>query len=245
MNIALYLFLIVFTGAFLQANIGFGFPIVVMVFLPSLFPFSTAVTMCQIIAMASTGYLTIKYWHEIQWKVLFPILVPSLLIAGFVTVFSLSVEPGNLKIILGTTLLAIALFFAVFANKINIRPRMRNGLFMGTLAGFGNGLFGIGGPPVALYLLPAVNDKTRYLATIQAYFFFCNIESILIRVINGALVIEDIPLIVLGWVAILIGTLLGLKSFKKIPETLLKRIVYIFVGISGLWIVIGELFLRG
>lgn len=241
MNIAIYLFLIVFAGAFLQANIGFGFPIIVMVFLPALFPFSTAVTLCQIIAMASTGYLTVLYWKQIQWKTLFPLLLPSILIAGFVTVFSLQVEPGNLKIILGLTLVAISLFFAVFSNKIVIESRARNGLFMGTLAGFGNGLFGIGGPPVALYLLPSVQDKTQYLATIQAYFFFCNLESIIIRVVNGALVLTDVPLIFLGWLAILIGTVLGLQSFNKIPEDVLKRIVYLFVGASGLWIVLGEM----
>jgi len=82
---------VVFVGAFLQANIGFGFPIIAMIVFPRLFTFSTAVTLTQLIAMASTGYLMIRYWKKIQWRTLFPLLFTSLLIAGFVTVFSLSV----------------------------------------------------------------------------------------------------------------------------------------------------------
>ena len=234
-------FLCVFIGAFLQANIGFGFPIIAMIVLPQFFPFSTAVTLTQIIAMASTGYLTVTYWKQVQWKTLFPLLFTSLLVAAFVTVFSLSMNPGNLVLILGIFLVAISLYFAVFFQSISIRASMKNGLFMGLIAGFGNGFFGIGGPPVALYLLPAVPGKREYLATIQAYFFFCNLESILIRMINGALVIEHLPIILMGWATIVLGTYLGLKLFDKIPNQLLKRIVYLFVGLSGVLIVMEKL----
>jgi len=150
-------------------------------------------------------------------------------------------EPGILVLVLGASLVVISLYFAVFSQSISIRASKRNGLSMGLIAGFGNGLFGIGGPPVALYLLPAVPGKTEYLATIQAYFFFCNLESIFIRMVNGALVLEHIPLILMGWVTIVLGTYLGLKLFNKIPSTLLKRMVYIFVGLSGVLIVLEEL----
>jgi uncharacterized membrane protein YfcA len=199
------------------------------------------VTLTQLIAIASTGYLTIRYWKEIQWKTLFPLLVTSLFIAAFVTVFSLSVDGDKLAIILGIALVAISLYFVVLSSSITIAARPRNGLLMGAIAGLGNGFFGIGGPPVALYLLSSVPGKVEYLATIQAYFFFCNIESILIRVSNGALVLEQLHLIPLGWIAIGLGTTMGLKLFDAIPSPLLKRLVYLFVGFSGLWIIIEKL----
>lgn len=233
----------VFVGAFLQANIGFGFPIIAMLVFPHLFAFSTAVTLTQLIAMASTGYLTLKYWKQIQWKTLSPLLVSSLFIAAFVTLFSLSVDGDTLVIVLGIALLAISLYFVAFSQTIQIQARPRNGLIMGTMAGLGNGLFGIGGPPVALYLLPSVPGKVEYLATIQAYFFFCNIESILIRTWKGALELQQLYLIPLGWIAIGIGTFVGLKLFDVIPTSLLKRIVYLFVGLSGLWIIIETLWI--
>ncbi|HKM05345.1 MAG TPA: sulfite exporter TauE/SafE family protein [Sphaerochaeta sp.] len=232
---------VVLVGAFLQANIGFGFPIIAMIVFPRIFAFSTAVTLTQLIAIASTGYLTLKYWNKIQWRTMFPLLFASLLIAGFVTVFSISVKGEKLIIILGIALVAISLYFVLFSQSIQIHARPRNGMLMGIIAGLGNGLFGIGGPPVALYLLPAVPGKIEYLATIQAYFFLSNMESIIIRLINGALVIEQLPLIPLGWVTVGLGTFAGLTLFDKIPATLLKRIVYLFVGLSGMWIIIEAL----
>lgn len=239
----LSVFAIVFVGAFLQANIGFGFPIIAMIFFPSLFPFSTAVTLNQIIAIGSTGFLTIKYWKSIQWKVLIPMLVSSLLVGAVVIVSSLQVESRILTGILGFFLMALSLYFACFSNKIVIQASPINGLLMGIVAGLGNGLFGIGGPPVALYLFAAVKDKKHYLATIQAYFLVCNIQSIMIRSYHGAFEISHIPIILIGWVAIAVGTYVGLLLFKRTPDYILKRIVYLFVGASGLWIAMQHLIL--
>ncbi|MGE4454276.1 MAG: sulfite exporter TauE/SafE family protein [Sphaerochaeta sp.] len=229
-------FFIVLFGAFLQANIGFGFPIFAMIFFPSLFPFSTAVTLNQIIALASTGFLTIRYWKSIQWKMLLPLLITSLLIGSLVIISSLQVASSTLTGILGVFLMGLALYFAFFSKRITIKPTIMNGLLMGMVAGLGNGLFGIGGPPVALYLFAAVEDKKQYLATIQAYFLVCNIQSILIRGSHGAFEISHIPLILVGWSAIAVGTYTGLLLFKRTPDHLLKRIVYLFVGASGLLI---------
>ncbi len=238
-------FAIVFVGAFLQANIGFGFPIIAMIFFPSLFPFSTAVTLNQIIAIGSTGFLTIRYWNSIQWRVLLPLLLSSLIVGAIVIVSSLQVESRTLTGILGFFLMALSLYFACFSKRIVIKASTFNGLFMGIVAGLGgNGLFGIGGPPIALYLFAAVKDKKQYLATIQAYFLVCNIQSILIRSYHGAFEISHVPIILVGWVAIAVGTYIGLLLFKRTPpDYLLKRIVYLFVGASGLWIAVQQFFI--
>lgn len=233
--------LIVLVGSFLQANIGFGFPIIAMVFFPSMFPFSTAVTLNQIIALASTGYVCIRYRKHIQWKILLPLLGSSLAVAQLVMVFSLSMEASRLSIVLGLLLVLLSVYFAYFSESIHIRATPRNGVLMGLAAGLGNGFFGIGGPPVALYLFAAVTDKKSYLATIQAYFLFCNIHSILVRSLQGSLLISHIPLILVGWVSIAIGTYAGLRLFNKVSNRLLKRIVYVFVGLSGMWMVVQQL----
>jgi hypothetical protein len=234
-------FLIVLLGSFLQANIGFGFPIIAMMFFPYLFPFSTAVTLNQIIALGSTSLLTIKYWKYIQWKTLFSIVIPSIVLGTLVILLSLSVSSRSLSIFLGISLVCLSLYFAFFSSRITIKPTIKNGVTMGLIAGLGNGLFGIGGPPVALYLFAAVKGKQEYLATIQAYFLLCNVHSILMRTLHGSLTLEHIPLILVGWIAIFTGTFLGLSLFKRISDHLLRRIVYSFVGISGIWIVVQQL----
>ncbi|MDY4611349.1 MAG: sulfite exporter TauE/SafE family protein [Sphaerochaetaceae bacterium] len=236
-----YVFLIALVGAFLQTNMGFGFPILAMIFLPMLFPFSTAVTLCQVIAIVSTAYLSIRYWKHIRWRILLPLLLVSLVVGAIVTYTSISIQQGLLKMALGLALMILAVFFVWFSNRIKLKGSVASGLTMGAVAGLGNGLFGIGGPPVALYLMACIEDKSEYLATIQAYFLLSNISTILIRAFNGSVGTEHIPLVLFGWLGIGLGTWFGLLSFKKISMASLKRLVYAFVGLSGLWVFVQEL----
>ena len=154
-----FVVLIVLVGSFLQANIGFGFPIIAMIFFPSLFPFSTAVTLNQVIAIASTLFVSIRYRAHIRWCILLPLLVSSILVAQLVILFSLSIDASSLTIVLGLFLVLLSLYFARFSERIRIQATMTNGFLMGLFAGIGNGFFGIGGPPVALYLFASVPDK--------------------------------------------------------------------------------------
>lgn len=236
-----YVFLIALAGAFLQTNMGFGFPILAMIFLPMLFPFSTAVTLCQVIAIVSTAYLSIKYWKHIRWRILLPLLFVSLLVGAIVTYKSISMQQGFLKMALGLTLMVLAVFFVWFSNRIKLNGSIVSGIAMGAVAGLGNGLFGIGGPPVALYLMACIEDKNEYLATIQAYFLLSNISTILIRTFNGSLGTEHIPVVLCGWLGIGLGTWFGLLAFKKVSMAALKKLVYAFVGLSGLWVFAQEL----
>lgn len=239
-----YVLLIAIAGAFLQTNMGFGFPILAMIFLPLLFPFSTAVTLCQIIAIVSTAYLSVRYWKHIRWKILLPLLLVSLAVGAVVTYQSISMPQGNLKMLLGVTLMVLAVFFVWFSNRIKLKGNIGSGLAMGVIAGLGNGLFGIGGPPVALYLMACIEDKNEYLATIQSYFLLSNISTILIRMFNGSIDTGHIPVILVGWVGIGVGTWLGLIAFKKMSMPALKKLVYAFVGFSGLWVFLQELLTR-
>ena len=240
----LWLFLIALGGAFIQTNIGFGFPLLAMVFLPLLFPFSTAVTLCQLIATVSTTYLTLKYWKFIDWRTMLPLLVVSIATGIMVTLFSMDMPQGSLKMILGVALVVISVFTVWFSDRLTIKPPVSAGAGMGLLAGLGNGFFGIGGPQIAIYLLAAVQDKRAYLATIQCYFFISNISTIVVRTSNGSVTWEHTPFVLAGWAGIGMGTYLGLKIFDRIPHALLKKLVYAFIGISGAWIVVQELISR-
>ncbi len=240
----LSVFFIALFGAFLQTNIGFGFPILAMIFLPYLFPFASAVTLCQLIAIPSTIYLSIRYWKSIRWRILLPLLTVSLVTGAIITFYSFSMDQSLLKMILGIVLVVLSCFFIWFSNRIQVRATYVSASLMGAIGGVGNGLFGIGGPPVALYLMAAIDDPKQYLATIQCYFFLSNISTIIIRLGNGSLTWSESPFVLIGWLGIGIGTWVGLYTFKKIPVSRLKKLVYGFVGASGAWIVFSELFFR-
>lgn len=85
--------IISFAGSFLQTNIGFGFPVIAMIFLPVILPFQTAVAITQLIALAGVSFLSLKYFKDIDWKTLTPLLGASLLVTGLITTFSFNFSP--------------------------------------------------------------------------------------------------------------------------------------------------------
>ena len=231
------LFGISFAGAFLQTNIGFGFPIIAMVFISSLFPFSTAVAICQVVAMVSTIYLTIAWRKHIDWHMMGPLLLVSLVTGVVVAMTSRRFDQKTLELLLGGALMLISIWSVIFSERIRIRATNASGAAMGLVAGIGNGLFGMGGPPVAVYMLSASERKETYMGSIQCYFLISNMSTIAVRLSHGDLAWRHTPAIVSGWTGILLGTWLGMKLFSVIPQQVLRKLVYGFVGIAGLSII--------
>ena len=212
-----------------------------MIFLPMFLSFQTAVLICQLIACVSLLILAVKYFKFIDWKLLLPVLIASIIVTGIVAMTSFSFNSTMLTLILAVMLILLSVWFFVFSSRIKIKPTVLNGTILGGIAGIGSGLFAICGPAVVLYLLPAAKRKESYLANIQFYFLIINLIGIAIRLSKGALSTTHIPLILWGWLGIALGTLLGIQTFKRIPLEKLKKAVYAFVGLSGLWLIISTL----
>ncbi|MEL7602384.1 MAG: sulfite exporter TauE/SafE family protein [Bacillota bacterium] len=236
MSISTYLYVAVtvFVGSVLQANMGLGVAILNMVVFPLLFDFSTAVALSVIIANATILCLIGRYWREVQWKTLAPMAIVSVLVSIATTLYSLNLGQREMKIILGVAFLLLSIYFLVGVDRVCIRPTLKNGLLIGVAAGVGNGLFGVGGPPAALYLMASLQEIRSYIATIQTYFLISNIFTLTVRSMTGAVHIAHLPLIAVGWGCAVAGTLLGVRLSGRLPERLTKRLVYAMIGVSGL-----------
>jgi len=235
------LFLVILAGSCVQACVGFGLPVVAMVFLVQWFDFSTSIALCQITGLFGVSYIVIKYFPKIRWKILVPFLIPALLIGMFCVYFSLALDSALLKIFLGSFLFLFALFLFFISDKYSIKTNNISGIITGIISGIFNGFFGIGGPTVALYMLPAIEERQPYIATVQFYFLLAGITSLAIRVENGALDKSHLGFIAVSIVAMLIGTIAGDFFMNKISTKIMKKIVLSFVGISGLIIILQQI----
>lgn len=233
--------IIVAIAAFLQTSIGFGFAVLAVALLPLLYPYGSAIALVQAIGLVNTVSLSLRYWRSIQWRVMLPLLIPTLLFGTFFTVVSFSMETELLRIGLGVLLIILALYFLRIAGTFTVKPSVTGGAIMGVISGISNGLFGIAGPPAALYLLPAVDDTRAYLATIQMYFTLCNLVNLAFRISNGAFDGGYRIEILVGWISVAMGTLAGLWAFSHLKLLALKRVVYVFIGLNGIWIVIQQI----
>lgn len=229
-------------GALLQASIGFGFPIFVMIFFSSMFPMATAVVLTQTSCVLGVGYFVVKYHKKINWAVLLPFLLSALSLGALCAIYSTSVNLSGLKTWLGLLLVILAVFFLFFNEKIRLKGSASSGVVLGALSGAMSGFFAIGGPPAALYLLPATGgDKLSYIATTNTYFFIFNLVSIFIRVSGGSLGGGDWLLALSGMLSMALGSALGDKLMRCLRMDMLKKFVYCFVLASGVIIIVQEL----
>ncbi len=232
------LFFLIATGSFLQTTLGFGMGIFVMMFLPMLFPFGTAVAISKIVGLAGSLCIVLRLWQKIDIKHLLPLTLPCLAIGLLATRQSLNMDIHLLKGFLGLVLFLLSLYFLFLGEKASIKPSITKAILLGALGGLGDGLFGIGGPPAALYCMACIEDKESYLASIHFHFIVTSLALIILRIAHGMVTLEMISSLLVAFAGVLFGTVMGLLLFHRLPAKLLKRLVSFFVGANGIWIMV-------
>ena len=233
----LFVMAVILAGACVQSALGFGTTMITMGFLPLIMEYSKAMGLSIFMVSISTVYISVKYRDWIQWGVMLPVLIPTMIICGIVNILSAKVSSDSMYLLLGIMFVAVSIFFFVFSNRIHVRPTPKSGTILGMICGVCYGLFASGGPTAALYLLPATKGKKEYLATIQAFLCLNNLMILVISIVLGRLDMADLPMVGAGAAALIAGTLLGLVIHDRIPSAVFGRVIYAFVGIGGLWII--------
>lgn len=237
----LYLSLLVFVGALIQSTIGFGFSVIVVAVLPLMLPYQKAIAINICLALVNNVYLSTRNRKNIEWKVLLPMAIPSLIVGAFFSNLSFSFNQELLMTCLGYMLVAISLYTFIFSKKVSITPTPLNGSVIGVISGVCYGLFSIGGPTAAIYLLPALKDKNKYFAALVTYFAMSNILNLSIRLMHHSLELADFRYVIVGLAAMFTGTTIGRIGFRKIKQEVFSKVVYGFIGLNGIWIIVRNL----
>lgn len=231
----LLVFLFSLGAAFVQRVSGFGFGIFIMTVLPYLMPsYAEATTLSGSLALVTSIIIVSRMWKFIEWRKLIPILL-TFLVVSFISIQFVSLAgDGLLKRILGGVLILAALWFLFISKHISLKPTMFVQISMGTISGVMGGFFGMQGPPAVLYILSCTEKKDNYMALAQTYFLIGNTMMTIFRASNG----HFTTTVAQGWcygiVAVLLGTWIGAKVFRLIPIAMLRKIIYIYMAISGL-----------
>lgn len=237
--LAVIIFLAVcFLGTVLQAVSGFGLAITAMTILPFVLPYNTALAVTTLICLSTNVVFTIRMRRYIQWKRLVPVLIAFALTSGGIILLSVGQSDELLKKLLGGALVLFSIYFAFFNGRIQIKPRPRNGAIAGGLAGITTGLFGIGSPPMAVYLLSVCESNEDYFGSIQAYFTLSSIFTLGMRFTSGLITLEVGKWWLMGLIPLYLGMFVGKKIFDRMNPAILRRVVYVFMAISGLSMVL-------
>lgn len=229
-----FLILIGIGAGFVQRVSGFGLGIFAMIFLPHFMPSHTyAAAISSLFACATSTFNAVRYRKSVVYKTALPMICAALVSIPVAVYFSAAVSKDIFKILLGTVLIILSLYFLFFNKHINIRPTFSSGILAGTLGGTLGGLFSTGGPPAVLYLSSATSDNITYFATIQFYFCFTNLYATTMRAVNGIINTDILLYAAIGMIGCMTGDFIGKIVFDKLDSQRLKNIIYIGMIISG------------
>ncbi len=230
----LCVFLASIGGGLVQASTGFGFGIIVMLFLPIFLPILKSSALSTLMGATACFSLAWKYRKYATPKVA---IMPAIVyfVFSFAAIrFAVGADFGKLKAFFGLFLMAIAVYFIFFSEKIKIRATPLSALICGGISGIASGLFGIGGPPMAIYMLSiAGDDKNKYIANSQLFFSITCIYTTGLRILNGIITPDLLPFLVPGIVGMFIGKGAGSKIVEKIDAKQMKKLIYVFLAFSG------------
>jgi len=223
-----------FAGGFVQSLGGIGAAAVMMTVLPWLYTSLETAAIIQMVGIAYSVSMLIKLRKSVNLR----LALPPAIIYTVLSVISIRLVKGLdmnlLSALFGGFLCLLAVWFFFFENKVRIPAGRGSMVICSAASGVLGGVFGIGGPTMALWVLSAAPDRLLFLSTMQVIFTAGNIISTVSRAVNGILTAELARLSLVGMVGIYFGGMLGLKVMKKLNPEYFRKAVYICIGFSGL-----------
>ncbi len=234
------LFILSIGASFVQRTAGFGFGIFIMTMLPAILgSYGEATTLSGILAMTTSFIIVVQKWRYIVWRRLLPILL-TFMVMSVGAVFALRrMEYVILNILLGITLIVVSVYFIFFSRRIKVRPTVSVQIAAGSVSGLMGGFFGMQGPPAVLYFVNAEQDKNHYIAMTQTYFLLGNLVMTVARACNGFFTPAVASGYVSGIAGVIIGNIIGAYVFRHISILLLRYVIYIYIGMTGMLFLLG------
>lgn len=235
-KVYLMLFALSACAGFVQRVSGFGFGIFIMMFLPYIMPsYNEAVALSGILSGCTALLIVVRNWRYIQWSAMPVVFFFNILVSYFVIKYMGAVEGLVLRRCLGVALMLVSLYFIFLEGKARMLFCSRwSQAAVGALSGFMGSMFAMPGPPVVLYGVSVIKDKRGYMATMQAFWLLFNIVYLFFRSGRGYYT-ADTPLYWCAGVAgVFLGIHFGAVFFSIINKMVLKRLIYIFMFLSGI-----------
>ena len=222
-----------FAATLVNTVTGFGLGIISVMAFSFVIPVSSSVALTALTTVAMGIALTCIRIRHVRWRLL-ALPVSFSVVSGFLCVYIGSGLPQETaKRMLGVFLLLLSVYFFFYASRVKLRATVWNGTVMGILSGAFTGLFGIGGPPMVLYYIACLDDKSQYMATSQMHFLAVGVCMLILRIFYHQITVEIIKFFAAALLPMSAAVYLGTKLFNKLNEEKLRKIIYFFMALCG------------
>jgi len=218
----------------IQTVTGFGSAIFLMLLMPHYFDMVAAPAITSAVTLGLSTTLAWKFRKHIRIKECILPTVIYLLFSITSIRFAKGLDLEHLSFAFGVFLVVLSVYFFIFSERISLDANWKTAALCASVSGITSGFFGIGGPLMAIYFISAIKEKPSYIASTQFLFAFTGVINLFTRVASGIYSLDMLPVIVLGFVGITAGKRIGLRILNRIDPGKIKKLVYAFVGISGI-----------
>ncbi|GAK02119.1 membrane protein [Geomicrobium sp. JCM 19037] len=231
----LFFICLIFVASVLQTSTGFGFSIMAMPLLLLIFPPQEAIQINIILTIFISLFLIGKIRGSLHAPLLKRIIISSVLGAplGFLLFVTVNIDLFKLGISVVLLLLTVLLI-----TRVSIRPTKNRDYIVGGFSGLFTTSIGMSGPPMLLYFTGGDAEKNRVRSTTIAFSLFINTFSLIAHMsllgtnrIVWETILYSIPVV-------LIGIFAGQKLFDWLDQKTFKRILYVILGGTGLYLLI-------
>jgi hypothetical protein len=223
----------VFLGGAVRGATGFGGALVMVPLLAQAAAPATAVSLVLLIECVGYADMLRHAGRRIQWRAILPLTVAAILAVplGVYLVTHLAV-PVMMRIIaacvIGSALVLLTGWHYAGA------PGWPATVGVGAAAGLLDGLAGVPGPPVALFLYGGPQPARTVRDNLVGFFLLLDLATLAAFAMEGTLRGELLWLGALSLPVSMLGNALGVRLARWLPEALLRRLALGLILLAGL-----------
>jgi len=200
------------------------------------FDFYSVLGLTAIFHLSSNLSKIFLFKKGINKRLLLNIGIPAVIfvvVGGFLTKY---LNRTILEIVLAIFLIGLSLVF-LFKKDLVIQSTNKNAITGGVLSGFSAGLLGTGGAIRGLTMAAFNLEKSVFIATSAFIDLFIDLSRSVVYFKNGYIHKHDLIYVPFLFVIGIVGTYIGKRIVKHIPQNKFKRIslfLILFIGIATL-----------
>ena len=228
--------LIVFLAGTIRSFTGFGSGLVMAPTFGYFMSPSNVVAVMVLLNFVTTIQMLPSIWKHINWKLVMSVSIPGMLGVPIGIALIQWLDPMLIRKMISVLVATLAVVMLIGWQYQGVRDKKQDwsvGLFSGTL----NGIAGVGGPPLVLYLISAKDISPQaFRSFFMAYFAFIQVTTLTMMLFNGTLNVSQfaytgsfLPFYILSTV---VGSYLFNKALKN-HAYLVKRVALWFLLCVG------------
>ena len=229
----LYVALVSVVGMTIQSSAGFGYGMLAMSIFPLFMSYTDALVVSALTSLPCNLILTLRHRKHVNIKMLLLPLIAFAVANAISTSFLVGMADALMRRALGATLILLAAYYLFFTSRVHIKASKLSGSICGGISGTLSSLFGMGGPPMALYLLDTTSEMQEYHANIFCFFVISQTNQFLVRAYSGLVSPDTIQLLWPSIVGMGVGVLISMRLIKNMNLKTLRYFIYTFMAIMG------------